>query len=277
MDAARAPATVTDVRSDLALLALRLALGSLFFAQGATKWGWFGGTDPPGMSGLEQFLQVLGYDSRTALAWLLTATEVGAGLLLITGLLTPLAAAGAIGIAFNGAFVLTWQGGFANGWGGWIVLMVVAGTVALLGPGRYSLDGVAPWRSVGWVSRWLVGTRAGVSSIALGLVVGVLVVTTVGPGFDSTPSFAPPPASANDQGIAVWCQDVAGIRQALGTGGTIPDETFAQFVDAAPDDIRQATETASEALSSSPEKNPFAVPEVEAAIQEIEAYAASNC
>ena len=66
MDAASAPATVMDVRSDLALLALRLALGSLFFAQGATKWGWFGGTDPPGMSGLEQFLQILGYDSKTA-------------------------------------------------------------------------------------------------------------------------------------------------------------------------------------------------------------------
>ncbi len=276
MDAVSAPATATDGRSDWALLALRLALGSLFFAQGATKWGWFGGTDPPGMSGLEQFLQILGYDSRTALAWLLTATEVGAGLLLITGLLTPLAAAGAIGIAFNGAFVLSWQGGFANGWGGWIVFMAGAGAVALLGPGRYSLDGVAPWRSVGWVSRWLVGTRAGVSGIALGVVVGALVVTTVGPGFDSTPSFAPPPASENGEGIAVWCQDVAGIRQALAAGGTIPDETFAQFVDSAPGDIRQATETASEALRASPE-DAFADPEVETAIQEIEAYAASNC
>ncbi len=95
---------------DWALLAMRLALGALFLAQGTTKWGWFGGTAPPGMSGLEHFLQILGYDSRTALSWLLTVTELGAGLLLIAGLFTPLAVAGVIGIAFNGAFVMSWQG-----------------------------------------------------------------------------------------------------------------------------------------------------------------------
>lgn len=277
MDTASSQAAeANDVGSDWGLLGLRLALGSLFFAQGATRWGWFGGTDPAGMSGLEQFLQILGYDSRTALAWLQTVTEVGAGLLLIAGLLTPLAAAGVIAIAFNGAFVLSWQAGFANGLGGWIVYMAAAGAIALLGPGRYSLDGVAPWRSVGWVGRWLVGTRAGVSGIAVGLVVGALVVTTVGPGFNSTPSFAPPPATENGEGIEVWCQSVDGINQALGAGGAIPDETFDRLVDAAPEDIRQATETVSEALRESPQ-DAFSDPEVATAGQEIEAYAASNC
>lgn len=148
------------------------------------------------MGGLEQFLQILGYDSRPALAWLLTVTELAAGILLITGLLTPLAAAGVIGIAFNGAFVLGWQGGFLAGYGGWIVYMAVAVALALLGPGRFALDHVGPTATDGSIKRRLSGTRAGVGSIVLGLLVGILVVIVPGPGFDSVPNFPefPPPA-----------------------------------------------------------------------------------
>ena len=172
---------------DLVQLGLRFALGALVFAQGTTKWGWFGGTNPPGMGGLEQFLRIIGYEATSPLSWILTITEVTTGVLLMVGLFTPLAAAGAIGISFNGIFALSWTTGFANGYGLWIVMMAAAVAIAYLGPGRFALQSIRPLQSSIRLQRWLAGNRGAMLAIGLGVAAGVFVLTVPGPGFGSTP------------------------------------------------------------------------------------------
>ncbi len=168
---------------DVASLALRLALGMLIFAQGMGKFGWFGGDG--GLNGLEEFLRILGYEARTPLAWLLTSVEIGSGLFLMAGALTPLAAAGAIGIAVNLTFGLTWSAGYAatGGYGFALLLMAMAAALAFLGPGRFSVDRLIRWP---WP---MSGMKAGIAALALGAVVGALVLTVLGPGFGSEPNF----------------------------------------------------------------------------------------
>ncbi len=179
---------VKNVYLDFVLLLLRGILGLIFFAQGMTKLGWFGGTDPPGLGGLEQFLQILGYDSITALAWLLTCTEIIAGVLLMVGLFVPFASAGVIGVSLNGMFALSWSGGFIS-YNGWLGYAVVALAVAFLGPGRFALDSIFLIRSRPDRSHWLVGPRAALLAIVLGVAAGVIVLTVFGPGFFSEPNF----------------------------------------------------------------------------------------
>lgn len=173
---------------DLVLLSLRVVLGLIFFAQGMTKLGWFGGTDPAGLDGMEQFLQILGYESTTALAWILTAAEIGTGVLLVIGLFTPLAAAGVIGIALNGIFALSWSGGFIA-YNGWLGYAASAVAIAFLGPGRFAFDSIAPVQSLLGSRRLLVGPRAALLAILLGVAAGVIVLTVFGPGFFSEPNF----------------------------------------------------------------------------------------
>lgn len=181
---------------DVASLALRLALGMMIFAQGMGKFGWFGGEG--GLNGLEEFLRILGYEARTPLAWLLTSVEISAGLLLMVGALTPLAAAGAIGIAVNLTFGLGWSVGYASasGYGFALLLMAMAAAVAFLGPGRFSVDRLIRWP---WP---MSGMKTGIAALAAGGVAGVLVLTVLGPGFGSEPNVpefpsAPAEAPAN--------------------------------------------------------------------------------
>ncbi len=154
--------------------------------------------------------------------------------------------------------------------------MAVAVALGLVGPGRFALDHLAPWRTVGSVNRWLFGPRAGVLGIAVGLLVGVGVVTAVGPGFGSTPRSIPPPGVTESGDLARWCQLVGEVRQTVDAGGSIPDATLDDFADAAPDGIRAATQTATEAFKESI-PDAFERPEVGAAVGEIEAFAATNC
>ena len=174
--------TVKGVYLDLVLLLLRGILGLIFFAQGMTKLGWFGGTDPPGMGGLEQFLKILGYEQTTALSWLLTGTEIAAGVLLVLGLLTPLASAGVIGISLNGVFALSWAGGFIA-YNGWIAYAVMAFAVAYFGPGRYSLHSNLSVRSRIGIRQLHDGSRAASFALLVGIGAGLVVLIVFGPGF----------------------------------------------------------------------------------------------
>ena len=68
---------------------LRLVVGLLFAAHGAQKlFGWFGGGGPQGTAA---FFSSLGYREPAAMAVLAGLSELGGGLLLATGLLTPVA------------------------------------------------------------------------------------------------------------------------------------------------------------------------------------------
>ncbi len=127
--------------ADLGLLALRLTLGLVFLGHGAQKaFGAFGG---PGFGGAAGFFGSLGL--RPARFW--TAVAVGgelvAGLLFLLGLLMPVAALlvlGTMAVAIakvhgpKGFFVQ--NGGFEYN----LVLIVAAITLALVGPGAFSLE-----------------------------------------------------------------------------------------------------------------------------------------
>lgn len=70
-------------------------------------------------------------------------TEVGAGLLLAAGFLTPLAAAGIVGLMVVAAWTVHRDNGFfivKSGWEYNLILAVVPVGVAMIGPGRYSVD-----------------------------------------------------------------------------------------------------------------------------------------
>jgi putative oxidoreductase len=126
--------------SDLALLILRVVAGALLFGHGAQKlFGWFGG---PGLAGTHAMMG--GHlRMRPAFFWAVMAglTEAGGGLLLAMGLLSPLGALAimaAMLIALNVHWPRIWasEGGLEYP----LVLLAVAGTLGITGPGLYSLD-----------------------------------------------------------------------------------------------------------------------------------------
>jgi putative oxidoreductase len=76
---------------DLALLIIRVILGVIFIIHGSHKlFGWYGG---PGVKGMTYWLGTFGVAHPGLLAWMATLSEFVGGLLVLVGLLTPLAAA----------------------------------------------------------------------------------------------------------------------------------------------------------------------------------------
>lgn len=126
---------------DVGLLLLRVVAGLTVAAHGAQKlFGWFGG---PGLTGFADGLEEMGFRRTRGLAWLAGLAELGGGLLLALGLITPLAAAAVIGMMLSASIVA--HKGFFAATGGYelpLLLAVVAAATALTGPGAYALDTV---------------------------------------------------------------------------------------------------------------------------------------
>ncbi|HEX6817803.1 MAG TPA: DoxX family protein [Ktedonobacterales bacterium] len=124
-----------------ALLILRVVVGLTLAAHGAQKlFGWFGG---PGFARLMQGQQAQGF--RPAWIWspLVVLGELGGGLSLAFGFLTPLGAAGVVGAMTMAILKVHWKNGFFNGNRGIefpLQLLAAAAAVGLAGPGAYSLD-----------------------------------------------------------------------------------------------------------------------------------------
>jgi putative oxidoreductase len=173
--------------ADVGLLVLRLGLGVVFLGHGLQKLGWFpGGGYPTSMSEQKAFLVNFGYSSPSLMAWLLTVTEIVAGVSLLLGLLTPLGSAAVIGIMWQFVAGLQWGGGlFGNSTtGGFeqsLIGLVAAVALAYVGPGRLSVDHALGLK--------LSGLRWGSIGVALGIVVGSIVLVAFGSGFGG----APPP------------------------------------------------------------------------------------
>lgn len=125
-----------------ALLILRVAVGLTLVAHGTQKlFGWFGGS---GVVKLARGFAARGF----APAWLWVALvivgEVGGGLSLAFGFLTPLGAAGALGAMAMAASTHV-KHGFFNSKGGLeypLALLAMSLAVGIAGPGAYSLDGL---------------------------------------------------------------------------------------------------------------------------------------
>jgi putative oxidoreductase len=155
------------------LLLLRLVVGLLFAGHGAQKlFGWFGGGGPQGTAA---FFSSLGYRRPAAMAILAGLSELGGGLLLATGLLTPVAAFLLATVMLNAIATVVWPKGFLGGYEFEVTLMTVAVALAATGPGEISLDD-----AIGWADNI---TGIAWASLVLGSAIVVsLITTTLGRG-----------------------------------------------------------------------------------------------
>ncbi|HWJ20866.1 MAG TPA: DoxX family protein [Gemmatimonadaceae bacterium] len=152
----------------LGLLIARLVLGLLMAAHGAQKlFGWFGGH---GLAGTGGFFESIGFRPGRLFATAAALGELASGLLVALGFLGPVGPAIMLAVMIVAAMSVHWQNGlFATSNGIELPLLYATGAaaLALVGPGRYSLDtllGLTPvWTpAVTWVA------------IAIGVVGGVL-------------------------------------------------------------------------------------------------------
>ncbi len=153
------------------ILLLRLVVGLVFAGHGAQKlFGWFGGG---GRAGTAAFFSALGYRAPAAMAVVAGLAELGGGLLLGAGLLTPLAALLLSVVMLNAIATVVWPKGFLGGYEFEVTLMTVALAVTAAGAGRLSLD-----RLIGWEDE-ISGLTWASAVLAAALVTSV-VTTTLG-------------------------------------------------------------------------------------------------
>jgi putative oxidoreductase len=153
----------------IAALLLRVTLGITMLAHG---WNhvWGGGK----IAGTSRWFKSIGFRQERLQAWLASITELGSGVLLLAGLLTPLAGAAVVGtmtVAIianhlkNGFFI------FRPGEGYEYVLMIifVGLGLAALGGGDWSLDALFDLDLDGWLGLaiGLGGALSGVAVLAL--------------------------------------------------------------------------------------------------------------
>jgi putative oxidoreductase len=156
---------------DLALLLFRFAIGGVFLAHGINHI--IGGGK---IAGTGRWFESLGMKPGWLHAWMASITEIGAGLLLILGFLTPFGGAGVIGVMLVAWITNHLKNGFfifrpGEGWEYVMVLTVSGFVLAMLGPGEWSLDHAIGFNSLlGW---WglLIAVIGGVGGAA-GLLVG---------------------------------------------------------------------------------------------------------
>ena len=125
----------------LGLLIVRVVAGATIAVHGAQKLlGWFGGR---GFSATVQMQQKLGFYPPVLWAALVVLGELGGGLSLAAGFLTPLGAAGIVGAMVMAILKVHWPKGFFATNGGYefpLALLAIAVAVGVAGPGRYALD-----------------------------------------------------------------------------------------------------------------------------------------
>jgi putative oxidoreductase len=136
---------------DVAVLVLRVVFGLFLAAHGYNKF--FGGGRLKGTAG---WFGSLGMKWPKWQARIAATTEVGAGLLFAAGLLTALAAAGMVALMFVAIWTVHWKVGFyifrkGEGWEYCGSILVVALSVAMMGPGRWSLDHAF---EIDWFREW---------------------------------------------------------------------------------------------------------------------------
>lgn len=131
--------------TDAGIAALRITVGLIFAAHGAQKaLGWWKG---PGYAGWTGVVAKMGFRPVVFWAFVSVAAELGAGLLLAFGLLTPLAAAGLVGQGIVIIIRVHWASGFWNSNRGYEFPLALLGgsvSIALTGPGAWSLDARLP-------------------------------------------------------------------------------------------------------------------------------------
>lgn len=130
--------TSSDSRHDVALAALRVAIGSIFAAHGAQKLFVYG------IEGVSGAFGGMGIPMPGITGPLTGVVELAAGLALVVGLMTRLAGLGLAAIMLGAISFVHIKAGFwaPNGVEFPLALLAGAATIALSGAGRYSLDAV---------------------------------------------------------------------------------------------------------------------------------------
>jgi putative oxidoreductase len=129
------------VTVSVGLLVLRIIGGMTITAHGAQKLlGWFGG---PGVVKLASSFAGQGLKPGWFWANLVILGELGGGLSVAFGLLTPLGAAGMFGAMSMAIAKTHWKNGFWNSKRGLefpLQLLAIATGIGIAGPGAYALD-----------------------------------------------------------------------------------------------------------------------------------------
>ncbi|HKT03718.1 MAG TPA: DoxX family protein [Rugosimonospora sp.] len=148
----------------VAPLLLRAVIGVTMVAHGLNHWRGGGR-----IAGTARWFTGLGLRYGRLQAWLSVLTEVGAGALLVLGLLTPLACAAVISVMLVAGLLAHRPHGFfvfREGYEYVLVLAVTSLVLAMLGPGRLSLDHAGRIEVTGWAGG--------------GIALGVAVAATAG-------------------------------------------------------------------------------------------------
>jgi putative oxidoreductase len=132
---------LTPSSINLALLIARITLAIVFFAHGIRHI--FGGRR---IEGTARWFESLGMRPGLLHAWTASLTEIGAASLLLLGFLTPLWAAGVVGVMLVAWITNHMKNGFfifyaGEGYEYVMVLTLIAIVVGTLGPGQWSIDG----------------------------------------------------------------------------------------------------------------------------------------
>jgi putative oxidoreductase len=154
---------VSDLDSiNLALLVFRVGVGAVMLAHGINHI--YGGGK---IAGTARWFESLGMRPGIVHAWLASLTEVAGGIALVLGLLTPLGGAAVIGVMLV-AWITNHRGnGFfifrpGEGWEYVMTLTITGLALAVLGPGKWSLDQAIGWR------KDLIGTTGLLIAIVAG-------------------------------------------------------------------------------------------------------------
>ncbi|MGC0362750.1 putative oxidoreductase [Rhodococcus sp. 27YEA15] len=138
----------SSIVRDLGILVARVGLGIIFIAHGWQKFFTYK------IAGTQASFEAMGAPVPKVSAVLAATVELGGGILLLVGLLTPLVGV-LLFLDMVGAFFITHAGnGIFVGEGGYeLVLALGVGSllIAALGAGRISIDGILG-KSNGWAA-----------------------------------------------------------------------------------------------------------------------------
>jgi len=141
---------------NLVLAVLRVATGFILFAH-----GWNHLLRVREGPGVANWFASLGMRQATLNAWMVTVVEIVGGIMLVVGLLTPLAAASVTGVCVVAWITNHRNAGFfvfkrpTEGWEYVMILTVLGVALGTLGPGEWSLDhalDLDDW--FGWPGFW---------------------------------------------------------------------------------------------------------------------------